>query len=97
MLTLALHELRANSIKYGALSTEGGRVDIHWETRHQGQNGFHLKWVETGVSIQELPRSKGFGSVLLLKIFPAEFQGVATFDYTPGQLTYSMRGTLSAT
>ncbi len=29
-MTLALHELTKNAIKYGALSNEGGRIDLHW-------------------------------------------------------------------
>src|SRR5271168_2481346 len=43
-LTLALHELSANAVKHGALSTETGRVDVTWRAVPGG--GFELVWTE---------------------------------------------------
>jgi two-component sensor histidine kinase len=40
---LALHELATNAAKYGALSTDTGRVDIRWGT---DGDGFTMSWVE---------------------------------------------------
>lgn len=96
MLTLALHELRANSIKYGALSVDDGQVEIKWSLSTGGDNRFEMQWVETGVEVSKLPTVAGFGSVLLLKIFPAEFRGAASFDVSTGNFIYAMQGVLTS-
>jgi two-component sensor histidine kinase len=42
---LALHELAANAIKYGALSSPEGRIVIRWEVDdRQMPNKFRLSW-----------------------------------------------------
>ncbi|QIE47611.1 PAS domain-containing protein [Pseudohalocynthiibacter aestuariivivens] len=48
-LTLGLHELATNSVKYGALSAPRGSVDFSW-TVHDDDRGRHVvcKWVEQG-------------------------------------------------
>ena len=42
-LSMALHELGTNALKYGALSTERGRVSVRWTTDH---GRFRLRWEE---------------------------------------------------
>ena len=44
-LSMAVHELATNAVKYGALSTDGGRVTIDWEVTSKG---FRLRWQEGG-------------------------------------------------
>src|SRR5262249_14692943 len=45
-LGLVFHELATNAVKYGSLSTEGGRLDVTW-TRERGP--VVLQWRESGV------------------------------------------------
>src|SRR6202008_2024349 len=47
LLTMALHELLTNAIKYGALSNASGQVNVRWELR---ENGLRLRliWEESG-------------------------------------------------
>lgn len=62
-LGLVLHEWLTNAAKYGALSTEAGRLGI--TTRRSGTE-FRLEWVESGgPPIAAPPEEMGFGSLLL--------------------------------
>jgi len=81
-LTLALHELSANAVKHGALSTETGKVDVRW--RHCANGGFELSWTETGGPLVAAPVHRGFGSTLLERVTGRELGGSATVDYRPG-------------
>jgi PAS domain S-box-containing protein len=62
-LTLALHELATNAVKYGALSGANGRVHIAWELREDGT--LELSWQESGGPPVTPPARKGFGTVLI--------------------------------
>jgi PAS domain S-box-containing protein len=61
-LSLLLHELSTNAVKYGALSKDGGRVGVQWNT--DGQD-FRLSWRETGGPPAVAPTRRGFGSRLI--------------------------------
>jgi len=64
-IVLALHELATNATKYGALSTEAGRVRVQWRTDAEGWT--HLHWTESdGPPVTPPPADRrGFGSRLL--------------------------------
>jgi two-component sensor histidine kinase len=61
-LSLLLHELSTNAMKYGALSVRDGRVDLSWEIRG---DGLALHWRETGGPEVVEPARKGFGTKLV--------------------------------
>ncbi|MFT4053138.1 MAG: HWE histidine kinase domain-containing protein [Novosphingobium sp.] len=65
-LSLLLHELATNAIKYGALSSEGGQVMLRWVCEDTSTNpGFKLMWLEAGGPSVTEPGRKGFGSRLI--------------------------------
>jgi two-component sensor histidine kinase len=78
-LTLALHELGANAIKYGALSAPEGRVRITWSV---DSNRLRLEWREEGGPPVEAPERRGFGMRLIERGLAHELQGkvALTFD-----------------
>ncbi len=78
-LALALHELATNALKFGALSTEQGRVDVRWTETESG--GFRLTWVESGGPVVRQPERLGFGSTLLAQVTGRELIGEAQIDY----------------
>jgi PAS domain S-box-containing protein len=62
-LTMVLHELATNAVKYGALSNTSGKVDIAW--RHKGSDRLQIAWQESGGPGVTPPEHKGFGSRLV--------------------------------
>jgi PAS domain S-box-containing protein len=63
-LSLMLHELGTNSVKYGALSAPEGRVTVTWSV---ADNVLRLLWVERGGPPVVAPFSPGFGTWLIEK------------------------------
>ncbi len=78
-VSLALHELATNAVKYGALSVETGRVEVTWTIPAGG--GFTLRWVESGGPKVTPPERRGFGSTLLDKVTGRELGGESRVDY----------------
>lgn len=65
-LALILHELGTNAVKYGALATPDGRVEVRWErTGDGGVTGLRLVWREHGAASVTRPERRGLGTVLV--------------------------------
>ena len=68
-LGLILHELATNSVKYGALSSAGGKVVVTWSRAAEGP--VTLRWSESGTMVSDdaAPRGatggEGFGSIMM--------------------------------
>ena len=61
-LTLALHELATNAVKYGALQGASGTISIEWA---EEGGKLRLEWKEHDGPPVSLPSTKGFGTRLL--------------------------------
>lgn len=61
-LSLIVHELATNAVKYGALSLETGQVLVSW---YHDDRRFQFVWQERGGPAVEQPAQKGFGSRLI--------------------------------
>ncbi len=77
-LSMALHELGTNALKYGALSAEAGRVSVRWTT---DDGRFRLRWEETGGPVVSPPEHRGFGSRMIERGLAAELQGEVRIDW----------------
>lgn len=65
-LSLLLHELTTNAMKYGALSAEDGHVALAWRIEGEGKAAkLVLQWKEVGGPPVREPAVKGFGSRLI--------------------------------
>jgi PAS domain S-box-containing protein len=80
LLTMALHELATNAVKYGALSNATGRVHVGWE--QTPKNALRLRWQESGGPAVKPPERKGFGSQLIERALDGG-QGAARFEFAP--------------
>lgn len=85
-LSLALHELATNALKYGALSVEGGRVDILWSISADCTRRFRLTWTEHGGPAVQDPGRAGFGSQLIKGALAAELGGTVRLSYAAAGL-----------
>ncbi len=79
-LSMALHELCTNSVKYGALSVASGEVTIAW--RHVSDR-LLVTWTERGGPPVLPPTRSGLGSKLLAS-------SGAQFDWNPAGLVVSL-------
>jgi PAS domain S-box-containing protein len=84
---LALHELATNAGKYGALSTDTGRVSIRWETK---RGVFRMSWAECGGPPVSAPSRRGFGTIVMDSMAKRSVGGEVEVDYTPSGLTWRL-------
>ena len=87
-LSMALHELATNAVKYGALSSLSGQVRIAWSVTPPAAPGGHprlsLTWTETGGPPVAAPTRRGFGSRLIERGLASELAGEAHIAFEPG-------------
>ncbi|MGH6828762.1 MAG: sensor histidine kinase, partial [Rhizomicrobium sp.] len=90
LLSMLLHELGTNAVKYGALSNATGSVHLDWSLESAGkERRLALNWTERGGPPVSPPTNKGFGSRLIAHALTAE-HGDAKMDYTPGGLVCTL-------
>ena len=93
-ISLALHELATNAVKYGALSTPAGRVRIGWSVG--ADQVFRLEWIETGGPVVTPSDRRGFGSRLILQVLPDQLQGAAELEYRPAGIAFRLTASVDA-
>lgn len=76
---LVLHELATNSIKYGSLKAEQGRVDISWAVSKDAAPMFDFRWCESGGEPIVAPVTAGFGTRLIKSTLSG--LGTVAFNY----------------
>ncbi|KQT47424.1 hypothetical protein ASG43_09900 [Aureimonas sp. Leaf454] len=105
-LALILHELATNAAKYGALSSENGRIAISWSTcaapapdangdgdadaEAAGVSMFRLCWRETGGPPVARPSRRGFGTRLVERGLSGATGGSIRLDYPAEGFVYEL-------
>jgi two-component sensor histidine kinase len=83
-MSMALHELCINALKYGSLSQQHGGVDITWEVLADSEPPrLRLIWREHDGPAVSPPTHRGFGSMMLEKALPYELDGKANIEFKP--------------
>jgi PAS domain S-box-containing protein len=80
LVGMALHELATNAAKYGALSTETGRIGITWQI-NPTDDRFLMRWIETGGPPVKAPRHRGFGSTVVERMIRTSFGAQVILDF----------------
>ena len=87
-LSMILHELYTNAVKYGALCTEAGHVDLDWTS--DGET-IELVWRESGYPcVGDVPGS-GFGQRMIAMSVKSDLDGTIERDWRPDGLTATLR------
>lgn len=83
ILTMVLHELGTNAVKYGSLSVDTGRVEVRWHVETADDRSMlRLSWRESGGPKVAPPDHRGFGSRMIASALQGN-EGSARFDYRP--------------
>jgi two-component sensor histidine kinase len=82
-LGMVLHELTANAVKYGALSSPSGRLEVTCKMENTGENRrLRVMWVESGgPEIAGPPNRRGFGSELIERSAAYQLGGQARLEF----------------
>ena len=91
VLTLALHELQTNAIKYGALSWRNGSVDLFWKVIGSGGDArLWMQWAECDGPAVAVPERQGSGTRLITSATSRSIGGDASLDYASTGLTWML-------
>lgn len=83
-LSLAIHELATNSVKFGALGNDDGHIDVHWASAKaaDGSETLRIQWVESGVpDIDPEPPHRGFGTDMIENSMAFELGAETQIDF----------------
>jgi two-component sensor histidine kinase len=81
-LSMAIHELLTNALKYGALSVPSGWISISWDIASDGRT-LALRWDENGGPTVQPPSRRGFGTRLIERGLAQELGGAVTIEFDP--------------
>jgi len=97
-LGMALHELRTNAAKYGALSVPEGTVAVTWtvEPVETGQQ-LVLEWAERNGPPVPPPGRRGLGMTLIERSFAHDVSGNVKVDFAPEGVTARLCAPLADT
>jgi two-component sensor histidine kinase len=78
---LAVHELTTNSMRYGALSADQGRISVRWHVIEG--NWVQVDWEESGGPVVVAPEKLGFGLMLVQRALAHELHRPIEIIFDP--------------
>ncbi|WGM39166.1 HWE histidine kinase domain-containing protein [Caulobacter sp. NIBR1757] len=87
-MSMILHEMATNAVKYGALSAPEGLVEVLWTV--DGDRSLTLIWRERGGPEVTAPGRDGFGSRLITASVQHEFGGQVQVEHLPQGLACTL-------
>lgn len=87
-IALMIHELATNSLKYGALSTAEGLLDI---SGSKTGDDIEIVWSEQGRKAAPPKTTEGYGSKLLNRTVTGQLGGSIEYNWTDGGVLITLR------
>jgi PAS domain S-box-containing protein len=87
-LSMILHELYTNAVKYGALCSDSGTIDMDW-TLTDGI--VEIRWVERGEPCEKESFGTGFGERMIMMSVKSELNGSIEREWNSDGLTAILR------
>jgi two-component sensor histidine kinase len=82
LMSLVIHELATNSIKFGALSQPQTHLRVLWWFADPAGSRLHIEWAEEGVRMpDEVKRIPGFGSQVITRLIATELHGAGAMSF----------------
>ncbi|KAA0968978.1 PAS domain-containing protein [Aureimonas fodinaquatilis] len=92
VISLAVHELTVNALKYGALFNECGTVAIGWSVSDQaGGRVFTMHWQERDGPVVAPPARRGFGSVVIERHPKSVLGAAVSFRQLPSGVLWELQ------
>jgi two-component sensor histidine kinase len=90
-LALCLHELATNAMKYGALSSDAGRVRVAWAVEQAGAGRrARVSWDEHDGPPVTPPSRRGFGAELLARSVSNRARPSVTHEFPPDGVKWTV-------
>lgn len=89
LFAMILHELAANAVKYGALSSDTGSISVAWMLDEQER--LQLRWMEQGGPAAAKPTRAGFGSRMIDRSVTGELAGSYLPDFSERGFSCELR------
>ena len=94
-LSMALHELATNAIKYGALSVPSGTVSVEWSIEGEGADRRLLfAWTERGGPPVTAPVRTGFGTRMIERVLGRHVRGDTAIRYEPDGVRFAIEAVI---
>jgi len=88
---MVVHELSTNTVKYGALSGEQGRIEIAWEIDNSlSEPVFWIRWTERDGPPVIAPTHRGFGTTVVTKMVEMSLDGETVLEYSTRGLIWKL-------
>jgi len=82
LMSLVIHELATNAIKFGALSQSQTQLRVLWWFTDPAGSRLHIEWAEEGVRmLQGIKRIPGFGSQVIKRLIASELHGDGAMSF----------------
>jgi two-component sensor histidine kinase len=86
-LALVIHELATNSVKYGALSSDEGTLDVSGSLEG---DVIRIVWMERGGPVVEPAKASGYGSRLVARSVTGQLNGAIDYAWEPEGLIVTL-------